>query len=192
MWGYSCEQNKHISILSEVDSPVSHGSPLHCKTMICHFGFLRQILLILVFFFFLYLSSDSAYSLFFHCPTFPSILLLNLWQGNIDIDHHSARSFFKILVLSLPLGFPGGVVVNKQPAIAGDVRDTGLIPELGRSARGGPGNPLRYSCQENPVDQRDWRALKTIASQRLRHSWSDLACTRLCLCCMHKLWNLLV
>ena len=61
-------------------------------------------------------------------------------------------------------------MVKNQPAIAGDVRDVGLIPELGRSPRGGHGNPLQYSCQENPVDQRDWRAIKTIASQRLRHS----------------------
>ena len=36
------------------------------------------------------------------------------------------------------------------PTNAGDIRDTGSIPGLGRSPRGGHGNPLQYSCLENP------------------------------------------
>ena len=42
-------------------------------------------------------------------------------------------------------------VVNNLPAKAGDLRDMGLIPGLGRSPRGGHGNPLQYSCMENPM-----------------------------------------
>ena len=38
-------------------------------------------------------------------------------------------------------GFPGGTVVKKPPAGAGDAGDTGSIPESGRSPRGGDGNP---------------------------------------------------
>ena len=38
------------------------------------------------------------------------------------------------------------LVVKNLPANAGDIRDEGLIPGLGRS----PGNPLQYSCLENP------------------------------------------
>ena len=34
----------------------------------------------------------------------------------------------------------------------------GLIPESGRSPRGGHGNPLRYSCLENPKDRQAWQA----------------------------------
>ena len=41
---------------------------------------------------------------------------------------------------------------------AGDVRDTGWIPGSGRSPGGGHGNPLQYSCLENPIDRQAWRA----------------------------------
>ena len=36
-------------------------------------------------------------------------------------------------------------------------KDTGLIPELGRSPGGGHGNPLQYSCLEHPMDKGAWR-----------------------------------
>ena len=52
-------------------------------------------------------------------------------------------------------GFPGGSVVKNLSANAGD---TGLIPRLGRSPGGGNGNPLQYSCQENPMERRAQRA----------------------------------
>ena len=45
-------------------------------------------------------------------------------------------------------------VVKDLPANAGDVRDAGSIPGLGRSPRGGHGNALQYSCLENPHVQR--------------------------------------
>ena len=48
-------------------------------------------------------------------------------------------------------------VVNNPPANAGDIRDSGSIPGRGRSSGGGHGNPLQYSCLENPVDRGDWR-----------------------------------
>ena len=46
-----------------------------------------------------------------------------------------------------------GDASGKEPN-AGDLRDTGSIPGLGRSPVGGHGNPLLYSCLENPVDRR--------------------------------------
>ena len=46
------------------------------------------------------------------------------------------------------------LVVKNLPASAGDVRDTGLMPVLGRSPGGGHGNPLQYSCLENPIERR--------------------------------------
>ena len=55
-------------------------------------------------------------------------------------------------------GFPGGAVVKNLPANAGDAGDAGSIPGLGRSPGGGNGNPLWYSCLENPMDRRDWWA----------------------------------
>ena len=52
----------------------------------------------------------------------------------------------------------GVLVVKNPPTNAGYIRDMGLIPGLGRSPRGGHGNPLQYSCLENPMDRGAWRA----------------------------------
>ena len=46
-------------------------------------------------------------------------------------------------------------MVKNLPAIAGDM---GSIPGLGRSLGGGNGNPLQYSCLENPTDRGAWKA----------------------------------
>ena len=46
------------------------------------------------------------------------------------------------------------LVVKNLPANAGDVRDMGSIPGLGRSSVGEHGTPLQYSCLENPPEQR--------------------------------------
>ena len=45
-------------------------------------------------------------------------------------------------------------MVKNPPAKTGDIRDMGLIPGSGRFPGGGHGNPLRYSCLENPHGQR--------------------------------------
>ena len=45
-------------------------------------------------------------------------------------------------------------VVKNPPANAGDIRDAGSIPGLGTPPGGGHGNPLQYSCLENPCGQR--------------------------------------
>ena len=54
------------------------------------------------------------------------------------------------------MGFSGELVVKNLPANAGDLRDTGLIPELGRSPGEGCGKPLQYSCLGNPMDGGAW------------------------------------
>ena len=46
------------------------------------------------------------------------------------------------------------VVVKNLPANAGDARDVGSIPDSGKSPEGEHGNPLQYSCLENPHGQR--------------------------------------
>ena len=53
------------------------------------------------------------------------------------------------------------------PANAGDRRDLDLIPGSGRSPGEGNGNPLQYSCLENPVDRRAWWA--SLGSHRVKH-----------------------
>ena len=49
-------------------------------------------------------------------------------------------------------------MVKNPPTNTGDVRDVGSIPGSGRSPGGGPGNPLQYSCLENPMDRGAGRA----------------------------------
>ena len=50
------------------------------------------------------------------------------------------------------------VVVKNLPANAGDIRDMGLISGWGRASEEENGNPLQYSCLENPMDRGAWRA----------------------------------
>ena len=52
------------------------------------------------------------------------------------------------------MGFPGASVVKYPPDNAGDM---GLIPVSGRCPGGEHGNPLEYSCLENPMDRRAWQ-----------------------------------
>ena len=54
-------------------------------------------------------------------------------------------------LLYMPLGFPGGSVSKESACNTGDL---GSIPRLGRSPGEGNGNPLQYSCLENPHGQR--------------------------------------
>ena len=53
---------------------------------------------------------------------------------------------------SIPWGFPDS---SDGKASAYNAGDPGPIPGLGRSAREGNGNPLQYSCLENPMDRGD-------------------------------------
>ena len=48
-------------------------------------------------------------------------------------------------------------VVKNPPTNTGDAKDKGSIPGSGRSSGGGKGNPLQYSCLENPMDRGPWR-----------------------------------
>ena len=50
-------------------------------------------------------------------------------------------------------------MIKNPPANAGNARDTGSIPGLGRSPREGNGNPFQYSCLENPMDRGAWWAI---------------------------------
>ena len=50
------------------------------------------------------------------------------------------------------------LAVKKLPVDAEDIRGTGSIPGSGRFPGGGHGNPLQYSCLENPMDKGAWWA----------------------------------
>ena len=55
-------------------------------------------------------------------------------------------------------GFPGGASGKEPICQCRNVRDMDLIPGSGRSPGGGHGNPLQYSCLEDPMDRGAWRA----------------------------------
>ena len=61
------------------------------------------------------------------------------------------------------------LVVKNLLANAGDIRDVGLIPGLGRSPGGGNGTPLQYSCLENSMSRSG--GLQSMGLQRVRHDW---------------------
>ena len=74
------------------------------------------------------------------------------------------------------------LVVKNLPAIAGGIRDSDLIPRLGRSPGGENDNPLQYSCLENPMDWGNWWA--TV------HRSQELDMTEATLhACMHAPWK---
>ena len=70
------------------------------------------------------------------------------------------------------VGFPGGPVVKNLPANAGDL---GSIPGWGRCPGGGNGNPLQYSCLENPVDTGAWWAtVHGVSKSQTRLKWLSM------------------
>ena len=73
------------------------------------------------------------------------------------------------------------LVVKNLPANAGDIRDEGLIPESGIFPKGGHGNPLQYSCLENPMDREAlWVTVHRDTKNQARlNRFSTLACSRI-------------
>ena len=67
-------------------------------------------------------------------------------------EQHQRRPIIREIYLVRD--FPGGSAVKNTPANAGDAGGTSLIPGSGRVPRGGHGNPLQFSCLENPMDRR--------------------------------------
>ena len=57
------------------------------------------------------------------------------------------------------MGLPSGTSGKELACNAGDIRDAGSIPGSGRSPVEGKGNPLQYSCLENPTDRGAWSAM---------------------------------
>ena len=72
------------------------------------------------------------------------------------------------LYINILLSFPGGSEVKNPLANAGDASS---IPGLGRFPGGGCGNPLQYSCLQNPMDREAWWAIVN----RVTNSWTQLS-----------------
>ena len=98
----------------------------------------------------------------FNLASFPPLKSLMLVLGSEVLCLY--RSFLRDCILVFK-GFPGGAEVK---ASACNVGDLGSIPGLGRSPGEGNGNPLQYSCLENPMDGGAWWATFH-GSQRVGH-----------------------
>ena len=66
--------------------------------------------------------------------------------------------------------FLSGSEVKNPHAKAGDTRDVGSVPGLGRYPGGGNGNPLQYSCLENSMGKGAWQAPVHVARSETRLS----------------------
>ena len=62
------------------------------------------------------------------------------------------------------------LLVKNLPVNAGSIEDMGSVPGSRRSAGAGHGNPLQYSCLQNPMDRKAWWA----AVHRVTQSWTGL------------------
>ena len=72
-------------------------------------------------------------------------------------------------------------MVKSPPANTGDIREVALIPGSRRSSGVGNGNPLQYSCLENPMDGGAWwAAVYGVAKSRTRLSDFTFTFTLLC------------
>ena len=105
-----------------------------------------------------------------HFQTLHSTLLSWLYDTMKHTFKHTVIKCYKGLFIPLHEGFPVGTMLKNLPAKAGDVRDVGSIPGLGRSPGEGHGNPLQCSCLEKPMDWGPWRA----AAHRVAKRWTWL------------------
>ena len=79
------------------------------------------------------------------------------WSG-VPLPSPINMAVFLKLIYSIPTSSQVALVIKNLPANVADIRDMGLIPGLGKSPGEGNGNPLQYSCLENPMDRGAWRA----------------------------------
>ena len=104
----------------------------------------------------IFLNENSNYS--FLNTIMDGSLLMNLFIFLSNLTTHGREGGAFRVVL----------VVKNPPTRAGEVRDVGSIPGSERSPGGGHGNPLQYSCLENPMDSGSWQA----AVLRVTESWT--------------------
>ena len=117
-------------------------------------------LLDLIDYFLFHTGEIFSYNLFknFLIPFLFLFLFWDLYNSNVVVlilSQTSLRlSSILFILFTLPCtseGFPGGSDGKESTCNVGDL---GSIPEFGRSPGGGHGNPLQYSCLENPHEQR--------------------------------------
>ena len=83
------------------------------------------------------------------------------------VNFSSFLKYIAFLIRKSPQDFPGG---SDGKASVYNVRDLSSIPGLGRFPGEGNGNPLQYSCLENPMDRGAWCRLLSMGLQRVGHN----------------------
>ena len=86
-----------------------------------------------------------------------------------------SRTRLKRLSILIPEASQVVLVVKNLPASVGDEREVSSIPGSGRSPGGGHGNPVQYSCLENPIDRAAWRAtVHGVAKSQTQLKWLSM------------------
>ena len=96
-----------------------------------------------------------------------SLRLPKIWRAVLLVGFSRSRCGDKVEGVKDLLGINTWWVRSKESAC--NAGDTGSIPESGRSPGGGHGNPLQYSCLENPMDRGAWWA--TVHSVTQNQTW---------------------
>ena len=111
---------------------------------------------------------QTSFAFFFLCNAFPDFFffLMELLSNYSKYSQYWASQVV--------------LVVKNPPAKVGDIRDTGSIPGSGRSPGGGHGNPLQYSCLENPMN-REPGGLQSMGSKRAGYDWVTYAHVQACM-----------
>ena len=90
-------------------------------------------------------------------------------QNSSYLSHNTDH--MRYLHVNVSVFLSTSLVAQRLKASASNVGDLGSIPGLGRSPGEGNGNPLQYSCLENPTDRGPGRP-QSMGSQRVRHDWA--------------------
>ena len=113
-------------------------------------------------------------------------IILRFWHSDDQYLYHPNFSRGNVGALWVS---QAALVVKQRPPKAGHIRDEGSISESGRSSGGGHGNPLQYSCLENPMVRGTWRAIV----HRVVKSWAWLkwlsTTQRRCSLILSPLWQ---
>ena len=110
--------------------------------------------------------TDALFEIFGSFLSYP-LLFKQIWEYNIFFN---TPNCFLLFISMSPLWFRGfsGSSVGKESAC--NAEDPSLIPGWERSPGGGHGNPLQYSCLENPHGQKSLTGYSPW-SRRVRHNW---------------------
>ena len=104
----------------------------------------------------------------------------HLWKiqsatARFSSQHNFCQPFIMLpiyLYLCMYIGLPQWLNGRESTCNAGDTVDMGLIPGSGTTPGGGYGNPLQYSCLENPMDRRAWWAtVQRVTKSQTQLKW---------------------